>query len=68
MEEDNGHKLVDCPHCGQPTSSDGLRCIFCGERLNLPVGGLSWLTFKAGGLIVLVTALLLLAALLAIFL
>lgn len=34
-------ELVECPHCGAATPSENLNCIYCGERLPLPVGFLS---------------------------
>jgi hypothetical protein len=29
---------VRCPHCARPTAEEHLRCIFCGERLDVQSG------------------------------
>lgn len=38
---DNRQEFVECPSCGAATPSENLNCIYCGERLPLPVGFLS---------------------------
>jgi hypothetical protein len=41
MRTENGKEFVDCPRCGASTPTENLNCIYCGERLPLPVGFLS---------------------------
>lgn len=39
-----GAEFVECPRCGSPAPAENLNCIYCGERLPLPVGLLSSLS------------------------
>ncbi len=41
MRSVDGEELVECPNCGASTPSENLNCIYCGERLSIPVGFLS---------------------------
>ncbi|MDP8237311.1 MAG: hypothetical protein P9M08_13090 [Candidatus Erginobacter occultus] len=41
MRSVDGDELVECPHCGASTPSENLNCIYCGDRLPLPVGFIS---------------------------
>jgi ribosomal protein S27E len=41
--------LVTCPHCGRSTPEENLRCIYCGELLDRPVGPMSELVFGLKG-------------------
>ena len=41
MDAHKNDGLITCSHCGEPTPSENLNCIYCGERLPHPVGFLS---------------------------
>ena len=61
-EPDGLEELVDCPNCGSSTPSENLNCIYCGERLPIPVGFLSSLIEGWRGRAGIVLALLVLIA------
>ncbi|MCB1194908.1 hypothetical protein KDK77_01870 [bacterium] len=50
-------KLVKCPHCSSLTAEENLRCIYCGELLDISVGPLSFLSNTWGGLLIAAIAL-----------
>jgi len=60
--------LVTCPHCGRSTPEENLRCIYCGELLDRPVGPMSELVFGLKGRLGLIIALIVIAAFLVWFL
>ncbi len=42
-----GDKVFYCPHCGKPLYDwDALRCLYCGERLDVKAGPLSLLKWR----------------------
>ncbi len=59
---DGLEEFVDCPNCGVSTPAENLNCIYCGERLPLPVGFLSSLVGGWKGRAGIVLALLVLIA------
>ena len=54
--------LVTCPHCGRATPEENLRCIYCGELLDRPVGAMSELVFGLKGRLGLIIALIVVVA------
>lgn len=60
--------LVTCPHCGQSTPEENLRCIYCGELLERPVGLMSELVFGLKGWLGIIIALVVIVAFLLWFL
>ena len=54
--------MIKCAHCGEDTSAENLRCIYCGEMLKKPVGAISGLVWGWKGWAGLVLGLLVLTA------
>lgn len=59
---------ITCPNCHQPTPSENLNCIYCGEVLTKPVGALSGLRYSFKGWLAALIALAVLVGFLALIL
>jgi len=61
-----GDKAYICPRCKNPIhDDDALRCLYCGERLNRPVGFMQNVMFPMGGIILIMFIIILLVCFIA---
>ena len=58
-----GDKVFYCPHCGRSLyDRDALRCLYCGERLDVKAGSLSLLKWRKIRVFVVILVLLVIIA------
>ena len=61
-------EFTECPACKEPTPSENLNCIYCGDALPRPVGFISGLRYSFGGWLAAIIALAVLIGFLALIL